>query len=157
MDYFISPTKGRLDLDQVFADLMAYVHESPESDYRLIVGTDSQAGADTCFVTAVVIHRVGRGARYYYCREHERTIRGLKQRIFYEASKSLDLASQLAHRLSENGHADLNIEIHLDVGENGRTKELIRDIVGMITGTGFEARIKPHSYGASKVADKYTR
>jgi predicted RNase H-related nuclease YkuK (DUF458 family) len=157
MDYFISPTKGRLDLDQVFTDLMAYVHESPESDYRLIVGTDSQVASDTCFVTAVVIHRVGRGARYYYCREHEHSVKGLKQRIFYEASKSLELASHLAHKLSENGYGDLNIEIHLDLGENGRTKELIRDIVGMITGTGFEARIKPHSYGASKVADKYTR
>ena len=71
--------------------------------------------------------------------------------------QSLELASQLAHKLSENGHSDLNIEIHLDVGENGRTKELIRDIIGMITGTGFEARIKPDAYGASKVADKHTR
>ena len=49
------------------------------------------------------------------------------------------------------------VEIHLDVGENGKTKELIRDIVGMITGTGFAARIKPDSFGASKVADKHTR
>ena len=150
MQYFVSPTKGRLSLNQVFTDIMDYVHEDPECHYRLIVGTDSQIGADTCFVTAVVIHRVGRGARYYYARDHQRTERSLKQRIFYEASKSLELASQLAHKLSENGHSDLNIEIHLDVGENGRTKELIRDIIGMITGTGFEARIKPDAYGASK-------
>lgn len=157
MRYFISPSKGRLSFDQVFVDIMCYVDECPDAEYRLIVGTDSQVGDDTCFVSAIVVHRVGRGARYYYAREHERTSRGMRQRIFYEASKSLDLASQLAHKLSENGHSDMNIEIHLDVGENGRTKELIRDIVGMITGTGFEARIKPDSYGASKVADKYTR
>jgi hypothetical protein len=43
------------------------------------------------------------------------------------------------------------------VGKVGETKELIREIVGMVTGSGFEARIKPDSYGASKVADKYTK
>jgi predicted RNase H-related nuclease YkuK (DUF458 family) len=155
--YFVSPTKGRLSLDEAFNDIMAYVHDVPSADYKLIIGTDSQVGDDTCFVSAIIIHRVGRGARYYYCREHETTSRGLRQRIFYEASKSLELASNIAHRLSENGYSDMNVEIHLDVGENGKTKELIRDIVGMITGTGFAARIKPDSFGASKVADKHTR
>lgn len=157
MRYFISPTKGRLSFDETFFDIMAYVHDAPDAEYKLIIGTDSQVGDDTCFVSAIIIHRVGRGARYYYVREHEVTSRGLKQRIFYEASKSLELASQVAHRLSENGYSEMNIEIHLDVGENGKTKELIRDVVGMITGTGFAARIKPDSYGASKVADKHTR
>ena len=80
MQYFVSPTKGRLSLNQVFTDIMDYVHEDPECHYRLIVGTDSQIGADTCFVTAVVIHRVGR-ARGYYARDHQRTERSLKQRI----------------------------------------------------------------------------
>lgn len=157
MRYFISPTKGRLSFDETFFDIMAYVHDAPDAEYKLIIGTDSQVGDDTCFVSAIIIHRVGRGARYYYVREHEVTSRGLKQRIFYEASRSLELASQVAHRLSENGYSEMNIEIHLDVGENGKTKELIRDVVGMITGTGFAARIKPDSYGASKVADKHTR
>ena len=30
-------------------------------------------------------------------------------------------------------------------------------MVGMVVGSGFNARIKPYSYGASKVADKYTK
>ena len=157
MKYFISPTKGRLTFEETFDDIMAFVHDMPDEEYKLIIGTDSQVNGDTCFVSAIVIHRVGRGARYYYCREHETIGTGLRQRIFYEASKSLDLASQVAHKLAENGYAALNIEIQLDVGVNGKTKEHIRDIVGMISGTGFSARIKPDSYGASKVADKHTR
>ncbi|HYH03936.1 MAG TPA: ribonuclease H-like YkuK family protein, partial [Bacillota bacterium] len=40
---------------------------------------------------------------------------------------------------------------------NGKTKEIIRDVIGMITGSGFGAIIKPDSYGASKVADRYTK
>ena len=67
------------------------------------------------------------------------------------------MASQVAEKLAENGYADLNVEIHLDVGKNGPTGELIREVVGMVTGSGFDAKIKPDSYGASTVADKYTK
>lgn len=154
---FISPTRGRLDFDAMFDDLITYVKQVPDSRYRLIIGTDSQFGEETCFVTAVIIHREGKGARYYYSREKERVSRSLRQRIFYETARSLGIASQIAAKLGENGYADLDVEIHLDVGENGETRELIREVVGMVVGSGFDARIKPDSYGASKVADKYTK
>jgi len=74
-----------------------------------------------------------------------------------EAATSLETASKLAQDLAEKGHTELNLEIHLDIGQNGQTKEMIRDIVGMITGSGFDAKIKPYSCGASTVADKYTK
>ncbi|HHY98279.1 MAG TPA: hypothetical protein GX509_06030 [Firmicutes bacterium] len=154
---FISPTKGRLSFNETFKDIIKYIEEMPNDRYKLIIGTDSQLRDETCFVTAIIVHRVGKGARYYYSKEIERIGRNLRQRIFYETAKSLGVASRLAERLAENGHSDLNVEIHLDVGENGETRDLIREIVGMVTGTGFSARIKPESYGASKVADKHTK
>lgn len=154
---YISPTRGRLTFDEMFSDIIQFVSEEPEQRHDLIVGTDSQFGTETCFVTAIIVHRRGKGARYYYTRYRERVSRSLRQRIFYEAARSLGVASLLADRLAENGYADLNIEIHLDVGENGRTRDLIREVVGMVVGSGFDARIKPESYGASSVADKYTR
>lgn len=154
---FMSPTRGRLDFDGMFRDIVAYMHDDSDAHYNLIVGTDSQFAPETCFVTAVIIHRTGKGARYYYAREHERVSRSLRQRIFYETSRSLSVASQLAERLAENGYADLNVQIHLDVGENGQTRDLIREVVGMVVGSGFDARIKPNSFGASTVADRYTK
>ena len=158
MDDFISPSKGRLSFDEVFDDMMGYVQEYPDAEYKVIIGTDSQYSQDnTCFVTAIIVHRIGKGARYYYTREWEFMGKSLRQRIFYETSRSLALASWVAERLAENGHADLNVEIHLDVGVNGRTKELIREVIGMVIGSGFDARIKPDSFGASKVADKFTK
>jgi predicted RNase H-related nuclease YkuK (DUF458 family) len=157
MGEFVSPTKGRLTFEQLFADLIGYVCQHPEAHYRLIIGTDSQVREETTFVTAVIIHRAGKGARYYYARERSHHIRNLRQRLFYETAKSLEIAGKLAAKLSENGHSDLDIEIHLDVGQNGPSRELIRDVVGMVTGSGFEALIKPDSYGASKVADKHTK
>ncbi len=146
-----------MSFDAMFADMIDYVRQAPESTYRIIVGTDSQLREETSFVTAVIIHRVGKGARYYYTRARELFSRSLRQRIFYEAARSLQVAGLLASRLAANGYADFDIEIHLDVGRRGDTRDLIREVVGMITGSGFDARIKPEAFGASKVADKYTK
>lgn len=154
---FVSPSKGRLTFDRLFQDIVDYMRQDPGARYRLIIGTDSQLREEVCFVTAVIIHRTGKGGRYYYSREFSHSVRSLRQRIFYETARSLDVAGRLAERLAESGHDDLDIEIHLDVGENGPSRELIRDVVGMVSGSGFEVFIKPNSYGASKVADKYTK
>jgi predicted RNase H-related nuclease YkuK (DUF458 family) len=59
--------------------------------------------------------------------------------------------------LEASNVADLDVEIHVDVGQQGETRALIREIVGMVTGSGYRARIKPESFGASSVADKFTK
>lgn len=155
--YFISPSKGRLSAEEMFQDIMAFIEATPDAQYKVIIGTDSQARLNTCFVTAIIIHQVGKGARYYYRKKYQRKITSLRQKIFYETALSLEIASFLAQKLAANGHSELNVEIHLDVGPNGDTKELIREVVGMVVGSGFAAKIKPYSCGASKVADKYTK
>lgn len=154
---FLSPTRGRLTLDGMFEDLLAFMAEDRDRSYKLIIGSDSQVHRDLVFVTAVVVHRLGKGARYYYQRIHHRRMHSLKQRIFYEASLSLGVAGEMTSRLARRGLPDLNVEIHLDVGEHGETRDLIREIVGMISGSGFDARIKPNAYAASSVADRYTK
>lgn len=155
---FTSPTKGPMSLQEVFADILLYVTDEPHMDYRLIIGTDSQPREENvCFVSAIVVHRQGKGARYFYNKRYLHRFMSMKQRIFYEASLSLDVASRLTALLAESGHNEVNIEIHLDVGRGGETKEIIRELVGMITGSGFKARIKPDSYGAYKVADRHTK
>lgn len=154
---FISPTRGPLTFDEMFNDIRDYVNQDPEASYRLIVGTDSRAREDITFVSAVVVHRVGKGARYYYEKRKHKPLASLRQRIYYETALSLDLGSKMAARLARDGLSNLDIEIHLDVGQEGATKSLIREVVGMVTGSGFDAKIKPESYGASSVADRYTK
>jgi uncharacterized protein len=154
---FVSPSRGVMSFDRMFKDIVAYVNEDPNASYKLIVGTDSQVRETVHFVTAVIIHRIGKGARYFYARSHQDYVNSLRQKIYYETSLSLGLGSRLAERLSQNGLAKLNVEIHLDVGTHGETRDLIREVVGMIVGSGFDAKIKPDSYGASKVADKHTK
>jgi predicted RNase H-related nuclease YkuK (DUF458 family) len=156
---FNSPSAGKLSLDEVFSEIISYIREKPKEQYKLIIGTDSQPHLrqDVCFVTAVIVHRVGKGARYFFSRHRRRYMESLRQRIHYETYLSLETAMLLTSKLAVNGYAGLNIEIHLDVGEKGDTKELIREVVGMVIGSGFQACIKPESYGASKVADKHTK
>ena len=49
-----------------------------------------------------------------------------------------------------------NLEIHVDIGEHGDTRDMIKEVVGMVTGNGFVAKTKPQAYAASYVADKHT-
>lgn len=154
---FTSPTKGTTSFEGMFQDILGFIKESPHSTYKMIIGSDSHTKDEVCFVTAIILHRVGKGGRYFYTRSKYRKMGSLRQRIFYETALSLSVASRLAERLAENGHAKLNVEIHLDVGPNGQTRDLIKEIVGMVSGSGFDVKTKPDSYGATKVADKHSK
>ncbi len=155
--YFISPTKGIMSFEKMFDDIIKFIKEAPDESYKLIIGTDSHTRDDVCFVTAVVVHRLGKGARYYYSKRKDRKITSLRQRIFYETSLSLSVASRVYERMARDQRANLDIEIHIDVGQHGETRNLVKEIVGMVVGSGFDAKIKPDSFGASKVADKHSK
>lgn len=154
---FFSPTFGILSFKDVFKKLVEYITEDTGYRYNIIIGTDSFLAAETLFISAIIIHRIGHGGRYFYKKLRHRKIENLRQRIFYETSLSLETAAMLRTKLSENGFANLPVEIHLDVGENGDTREIIREVVGMVTGSGYAAVTKPNAYGASKVADRHSK
>jgi len=154
---FISPSKGKMSFEEMMEDILQYIGGLPLSSYKIVVGTDSQVGKETCFVTAVIVHRMGKGARFYYQKNMQRKIKSLRQKIFYETAMSLEQGAKITHYLARSGIEHLNVEIHIDVGHHGETKELIREVVGMVTGSGFEAKIKPDSFGASSVADRFSK
>ena len=62
----------------------------------------------------------------------------------------------LTHFIKQARAKNYDFEIHADIGENGETKAMIQEVVGMIRAHNFEAKTKPESYAASKVADRYT-
>lgn len=154
---FISPTRGPLSFDEMFTSIISYIGESPGHTYNLIIGTDSFLNTETLFVSAIIIHKVGHGGRYFYKKLKRRKMDNLRSRIFYETTMSIELASVLREHLNENGYKKLGVEIHLDVGMNGDTREIVKEVVGMVTGSGYAAVTKPSSYGASKVADRHSK
>lgn len=135
------------------------MQQDQRSEYEIVVGTDSHAPSgdhEIDFVSAIVVHRMGKGGRYFWKRVTEDGIYTLRDKIYKEAFLSFELTKELMKKLEEETLLDYNLEIHVDVGQHGKTKEIIDEVVGMIIGSGFEVRTKPDSYGASTVADKHT-
>lgn len=137
--------------------IRGYVQEDPNASYKLVIGTDSQTTKrGTTMVTALIIHRVGRGARFYFRRLRSRPMPDLRMRIYRETELSLELI----HRLMSYGLSELlnawPLEVHADIGRHGETRSLIQEITGWITSVGYTVRIKPESFGASSVADRFT-
>lgn len=152
---FTSPTYGELSMVEVAKRINYYIKQEKQYPYKVIVGTDSQVKEETIFVTAIIVHRVGKGAIYFYSKESNNTFKDFRQRILNETNMSLETASELKKYLCEIDES--NLEIHVDIGNEGRSRELIKEIVGWVMGVGYKIMIKPDSHGASKVADRYTR
>ncbi len=158
---FFSPSKGVLTLERVTSEIVSYCDEDPKRNYKIVIGTDSQSqGQSADFVTAVVVHRVGSGGRYFWRKNTKQKIFNLRQRIYEEVNFSLvmaqDLINSLKNYFSPESLLSKGLEIHVDIGVNGETKEMIKEAVGIVRGNGFNVKTKPEAYGASKVADKHT-
>jgi len=155
-DVFFSPTRGAIRLQEI-VDIIAQT-AIQENGCRLIVGTDSKRHTDyLTYVTVIILYRIGKGGIYFYQRQRSEVGRySLQAAIFHETSLSLATAAKLDDLLKKQGVRHLEIEIHSDVGNHGKTKELIQEVVAWINASGYTAQIKPDSFGASSVADKYT-
>lgn len=154
---FYSPTKGRMSFEEVINDIVNVMENNLEDPYEIVVGSDSHANVgEVDFVSAIIIHRLGKGGRYFWRRVRESKIHTLRQKIYKEATLSFELAKALMEELEDRSPLDYNLEIHVDVGERGKTKDLIDEVVGMIVGSGFAVKTKPDAYAASTVADKHT-
>ncbi len=161
-DYLRNITKGKVSWSQLGSEIRNFILEEPEMNYQLIIGSDSRSknvktkpGID--LVTAVVIHRKGRGGRYFWSKEKVENVYSLKEKLYRETVASLEAARRLLDILKEdlNGHYE-ELEIHIDVGENGPSRQMIKELVGMVNGNGFKAKVKPRAFAAASVADKYT-
>lgn len=153
---FNSQTYGELSLAQSVAKIYEYILQEPEYSYRVIIGSDSQPNHKTAdFVSAVIVHRVGAGGIYFWQRKVLETY-SLRDRIYKEALLSLDVAEKVTDEFDKFDILESSLlEIHVDVGKNGETRELIAEVVGMVRGNGFAVKIKPEAYGAAIVADRH--
>ena len=154
---FFNPHDGEMTFPEVIHTLVGEMKAHPKDRFEILIGTDSSTTPKHLdLVSAIVLHNIGRGGRYFWTRRRERQSASLRQRIWREAWLSFELAQRVIERLGAVSFLQFNLEIHVDIGENGRTKELIDEVVGMIIGNGLAVRIKPHAYAASAVADKHT-
>ena len=159
---FTSPTMGELTPTQTISEVSKFINEEPGRFYRIVIGSDSQikrinGKSEVDFVTALIVHREGMGARYFWKKQKENRAPLLREKIYMETSLSLATAAEIVPMLRDKiSPAKYDFEIHIDVGPLGPTRDMIKEVVGMVQGNGFKAKTKPDSWGASSVADKHT-
>jgi hypothetical protein len=159
---FYNPSRGNLRVSQVIDEIFDYIGQKPEKFYDVIVGCDSSSGETPDFPVAVVILRVGEGGRFFLKKisYKNRKFYNWKTRVLEEVFLSCELALFLRESLEKKlKDSPFNYQfryIHADIGENGDTREMIKEVTGLIRGNGFEPKIKPESYAASTVADRYS-
>ena len=159
--YFFSPSHGNLKPEQVMKEILHYIAEKPEEFYDIVVGCDSSSGENPHFPVVIVALRKGQGGRFFIKRisYKNRKFYNWKERILEEVLLSCELALHLRENLTKTIPSNLNWQfryIHADIGEKGATRDMVKEIVGLIKGNGFEAKIKPEAFVATAVADRYT-
>ena len=159
MTLFSTLNRGAIPLSEVVEDIARFVRSQPERFYKIIIGSDSVAASPASIVTAVTVWRVGNGAIHFWNTSDTEHFAVMRDRIWAEAIHSITLAQEMRGRLEETLGDDFfwdGNEVHVDIGENGPTKDLIDAVTGMIKGYNFVPVIKPYSFGASIVADRHT-
>lgn len=157
--FYNSSLGMQLSSEQVSREIINFITERPDFEYKVTLGTDSEKDSENNadFVTAIVVHRVGNGGRYFWRRIAGPTkYHTLRNRITQEVLISLEIAKSFLEVMKQQADAPkFDFEIHVDIGENGATRTLIQELVGMIRANNFEVSTKPNSYAASKVADRH--
>lgn len=156
-----------LTFPAMFARILHFIQDDPLTPYRIAIGTDSQARSKTYFVTGVLVHRVGKGA-VGFIREIiiPRNIKSLREKISLEITYTQEIAYMFTPEhiemiyeavLAKSAKNHLDLEIHLDIGGKGPTRELIKEMVTRVSGLGFDVKIKPYATAATTLANRYTK
>ena len=154
---FQNPTRGELLFAEVLSEIVEFMRAEPQAQYRVMIGSDSNGFGLLDVVSVVAIHRVGNGGRYFWRRIELDPFHTLRDRIWQEVLISLDVAKEFITHLQGDHVPKFDFEIHIDVGENGATRTMIQELVGMVCANNFEARTKPFSCAASNVADRHVK
>src|SRR5512137_1089327 len=99
---FFNPRVGELSFDGVVAAIVEGMEADPKERFEILIGTDSSSGPDEVdFVSAIVLHKLGKGGRYFWTRRREKHVASLRQKIWREAWLSFELAQRLLASLSD--------------------------------------------------------
>ncbi len=159
---FRSLQKGPMSFNEVYNEIIRFISSDTNSSYRISIGTDSQVGNRTVFVACIHVHRVGKGAiGFLHKSEIPRRVNSLREKIYMETCVTLQLAylfdDEKIKRICKMLGPKVSFEFHIDIGTKGKTKTLINEMIGMVQGLNFVPKIKPDSYCASSLADRYTK
>jgi len=141
-------------MDQICEEIAA----SP-ADSSVYIGTDSKVfskhgEAMVAFVTVIILHfGSSKGAKIFKAHRTDRYYGNIRQRLMSEVTDAIAAATEIADFIEDRG-----FEIHLDINRDERYKSsaIVKEATGYVMGTmGFEPKLKPDSFAASSVADRF--
>lgn len=162
---FHSVRWGVLPFREAFDRLVQFLAEEPDASYCISVGSDSQSNNEaSVVVTCVLVHRKGQGAIGFFSRHYlRRPLHNIREKLSLETLCSLQLAYLFGEERLEamydvlSGKGGIELEFHIDAGENGPTRAYLAELVGMAKGLAFIPRVKPESVCASCYADRHSK
>ncbi|MCD6102726.1 MAG: ribonuclease H-like YkuK family protein [Thermotogaceae bacterium] len=122
-------------------------------ELRFFVGTDSDArDGRIIFATVLVAYKVGKGATYFYTTKRVNRHYDMSSRLLEETHLSIEMATLVRELFGFD-----NTEVHLDIGYNGASRDVLSSAVGYVKGMGFSFKLKPWAFAATKVAHRHTK
>lgn len=136
-------------------DLMGTVERLLRTGQVVHIGTDAQKTSTRMeFVTVACVLNPGKGGRVFYTRRHDRKEVSLYEKLSTETWLSLDLAIRMNEIFDLAPEGD-QICVHVDANPDTRydSSDYVKQLAGMVAGSGFPVLVKPNAWCASHVAD----
>ena len=136
-------------------DVMSSVRALVRQGQVVHIGTDAQKSASRMeFVTVACVLNPGKGGRVFYTRRYDRKNVSLFEKLSTETWLSLDLAIRM-HEAFGLGAGREQIWVHVDANPDERydSSDYVKQLAGMVAGSGFPVLVKPNAWCASHVAD----
>jgi predicted RNase H-related nuclease YkuK (DUF458 family) len=136
-------------------DVMGTVHRLLRRGQIVHIGTDAQKSSSRMeFVTVACVLNPGKGGRVFYTRRHDRKDVSLYEKLSTETWLSLDLAIRMHEAFHLAADRQL-IWVHVDANPDERydSSDYVKQLAGMVAGSGFPVLVKPNAWCASHVAD----
>jgi len=158
---WFKPNKEHINWQEITNNIAYMVNQGYQ--HKVTIGTDSQpitGGTVVVVAVCIISDMPGFSRTFYYGKEKVCKFFDLYKRVSYETQVSIDVANKLREH-SSNLNNKLNIGIHLDVSSDEaktKTSKYSNGLINLVKAYDYpDVEVKPNSWAASSIADKFTK
>ena len=133
-------------------DIRQVILDAIDPDTEIKIGTDAQrSGTAHNFVTVLILYKPGKGGRVLYSKDRVTRKLTLWDKLSTETWKSLEVAMMVEEIIGNRNC----ISVHVDATDDPQFKssDYVKQLCGMVVGSGFKSVIKPDAAASSHAAD----
>ena len=141
-----------------YQEIRKAIEDSPH-DSSIYIGSDSKVFTKggkqmVAYVTVIILHfGTSKGAKIYKSHRTDHYYGQIRTRLMSEVTDVIAAGLEISDSIGERA-----FEIHLDINRDERYKSsmIMKEAIGYVLGTfGIEPKLKPDSFAASSVADRF--